>query len=548
MGRYHFMRIIRLSFSILSLFFVSISLLAHTAAAQDTPSFIDVLKKQAEANGNELVIGSQEQDGNRSIVRDFQYTNETENLEITVNELILTGFSQVGDKGFSVNRLEANGFTQKSKTRDGKDTVLSIDAITADNVDYPDLADRKTAVWPLSLGDGQFANVTLTTESPKEKQELRTPGINITGLEAKDNQTFSVETLVLEALSGTTSAPNGNYDLTLDGITLDNATLISATAFDIALLEIGKFNLEGTNEEGHDIAFALGKISARNLYSPDWSKPVDSILPETGINIAAGPAELKLDGKTVFGWNKLEGSSEINDERSVMQGSGAFSRAFVNLDALPVTRENKRGLDAMTELGYERLVLDLTGDGTWNIKTGDLSLGSYRLDIDDVGSIEMVLKASGYTEAVARKVSQLSHKSSLETDPEKQSAISLQILGELAGLTLEEAQLSVTDDSALQRVIKLQSQKTGQDAQSYQTVIPFLASSMLGPYNVPELAAQVRDALGVFMQGNRSIDLRLAPVPPLTTTQIIALGAGVRAGSVQPDEIVKRLNITVNGR
>ena len=224
MGRYHFMRIIRLSFSILSLFFVSISLLAHTAAAQDTPSFIDVLKKQAEANGNELVIGSQEQDGNRSIVRDFQYTNETENLEITVNELILTGFSQVGDKGFSVNRLEANGFTQKSKTRDGKDTVLSIDAITADNVDYPDLADRKTAVWPLSLGDGQFANVTLTTEGPKEKQEFRTPGINITGLEAKDNQTFSVETLVLDALSGTTSAPNGNYDLTLDGITLDSAT------------------------------------------------------------------------------------------------------------------------------------------------------------------------------------------------------------------------------------------------------------------------------------------------------------------------------------
>ena len=75
-----------------------------------------------------------------------------------------------------------------------------------------------------------------------------------------------------------------------------------------------------------------------------------------------------------------------------------------------------------------------------------------------------------------------------------------------------------------------------------------MASIAMAPLQVPELASSISAALGVFMQGNKSISITISPDGGLALTEMIALGSGVQAGSTTPADLVNRLNLKVEAR
>ena len=207
--------------------------------------------------------------------------------------------------------------------------------------------------------------------------------------------------------------------------------------------------------------------------------------------------------------------------------------------------EDKKGLQSLFDLGYEKITMDFIGKGSWDTKAGIIDMTQYKLDIKDMGAFDMTATLSGYTPELAREISKISNQSNFETDPQKKQALNLQLFAKLAALSFNKLQFKIKDDSLLNRVVDLQSKKLNQEPEQITGIVGPMASVVLAPYNVPQFAASLGQALTTFMQGNKSITVLANPEIPIAMTEAIALSSGMQAGNIQPADLIERLNVTV---
>ena len=510
-------------------------------------NFFKQLKHKARANGSSLDYGSIRDSGVDSVII-YNLAIRTKKNRIQIRSLLLENAKMIGKQGFRFDNLLASKVRIVGNGKKNWPAEILIREFTVRDFLFPDFGNHQVDQWPFNIKSAEFKDTRLNARTNEHSNFAKIPKISIEGLTHSGKRNFSLQAFDLGAIDGEFKDEKFNGKFNFDGLKANNASHFGTYGFQLGNFKLGKFYLDGIDEsEGtpRNIKINFDGMRLENFYSPDYANENFSLIPENDLISEVGTLEVLVNNKPVMGLDRMYGQNIVNADTRVMDGSGTIEGLFVDFASFPLKEKDKRNLQQLFEMGYEKLILNMNIKAFWDMKSGVIDISQYRIEIEDALAIDMALRVAGYTEALAKKLSQLSNKMNQETDKDKTQAMSLQILSEMAALIFEKFELKIEDQSFLNKVLELQSSKLKQDPEQIAGMVSPMASIMLAPYNIPEFAASLSKALGVFMQGDKTITISLDPDTPVPITEIIGLSAGVKTGNVQPVQLIERFNVTV---
>ncbi len=534
----------KLSAIIFSSLLLTSSLTSPTLAL-DATTYLKQLEAQAKAKNGSFTydLVDKSEDGNATI-KGFSYS--VEDYTVNAQEISFSKAEKIGVSGFTFENMTGNNIEFKGKGKKGGDINIAIENIKADNFSIPDKADRTTAIWPVDIGKAFIGGISITSTNSQGKVVANMPEVQLTELVHKGKKNFNLGSFKTSEVAMITDKDDNNFQMTFGGIHLEELEYFGLFGLQLGSFKLGALKLDGTSKKNEKINVDFAGLDIKNLYAPDAQDESRPLIPEEDLVMEVGQLQFNINGNNVMGWEKGYGTNITDPEKEFLEASGSFDGIYVDLTKLPVKPAQKQNLQALFDLGYEKITMNLSGKGTWDTKSGIIDMSQYKFDFEDMGSFDMALTISGYTPELARQISKISNQANFETDPQKKQALSLQLLAQMAALSFNKLQFKIEDDSLINKVINYQAKQLNQEPQQVTGIVGPMASIVLAPYNIPQFAASLGEALSIFLEGNKSITILANPDTPLAMTEIIALSSGARAGTVQPADLIERLNLTVS--
>jgi len=536
-------------FTLIAVLVIATTGFGGTASAFDAGEFLKQLEESATENGNEFSYQSLEDaaDGGFTL-NSVKVVDQSEDFTITIETLTFTNPQETGTDGLRFDRLQATNFLQVGENPGGEEYSLTAANFNAENFALPNLGDQENPLWPADIELLELSDVTLTTENGEQEVKIQSPGLTLVGLVANEGTNFSLQSLIIEPASGSVKpdASDEALDIGFDGLVVREAEHFGVTGFEAAEIDLGAMVFQGQDEEGRNINFVFNGMSAQNLYVADPSVLDRPMVSEKPMDVSFGELKLSLDGQEVAGWMSGNGSTTYDAAKHTTKTDAQISDIFLNFDAIPMEPHERKNLEQLKALGYEEISMNVELAVLWDLAAGIIDMPKYRFEIVDAGALDISMNISGYTEEVARNFSKIANELSKETDPQAQEIKSMQMLAALTTLAINNLNISVEDNSLLNKVLDLQAAQLNQEREQLAQFVGPMASVALAPFNVPDFAASVTQALNVFMQGNKTITVSAEPENGLVVTEIIALTSGVQAGSITPAEVIERLDLQVS--
>ncbi|MDQ0319830.1 hypothetical protein QO002_001968 [Pararhizobium capsulatum DSM 1112] len=373
---------------------------------------------------------------------------------------------------------------------------------------------------------------------------------------------FALDGADLVAKFNAASAANGTtitYDgADVDGDTLTLSNVILKTAAGPGRdLKIGEVTLEGIEEyeDGSyyvetvslpdvNVSETEGSVSVKDIALGGLSIPAnpaggtidDILLYESA---STGPVSVTAKGKQVFA---LEGV-DANLTRQESDTGFDFDATLKGLKADLSDVEDAKAKDAIQKLGLTNLAGEITMKGSWEIASGNISLGEFALDFANVGRLALAFDISGYTLEFMKSVQEA--MKAQEANPNKEEAnqaLGLSMMGLMQQLTFNGASIRFDDASITKRVLDYLGKEQGvsgdQLAQSLKGLIPV----MMAQLNVPELQNQVSAAANTYLDQPKSLTITAKPDKPVPFPMIV--GAAMGAPNTMPS--VLGVKVTAN--
>lgn len=187
-------------------------------------------------------------------------------------------------------------------------------------------------------------------------------------------------------------------------------------------------------------------------------------------------------------------------------------------------------LQVMNTLGYDRLVLGMSFSDRWSPQTG-ADNGTWTLSLKDGARVDLTYALSGVTEAWMLAATAAAAKG------ESGKAALMTMLN---GLRLDQASVTVTDLSLLDRAFAVAAQKQGLSVngpayrEQMRGALPFLLSAALPA----EISKLITAPLQAFMAGRQKLVAEINPPAPVPLPELAA-------GFDDPTGLVTRLGMTV---
>lgn len=513
--------------------------------ALDAGDFLRTLQSEAAKDGNTITYGTIEEDGEDATARDVTIINTENGDRIEIDELAIAGVSEFGADGVVFETLEASRITLIGAAEKGTRGKVTIGSLAGEALRFPQMKGSDRPFWPMEMARGTITDLRIMS-SGKNVFTLTLPTMTLTGLDHIENRRFGLDMLVTGEASGSYAGENGGEGrFTLGAIEMRDAVCVGVLCQQIGAVDIGPFALTGTDDEAREIAITFDGASGSNIFSPDMTGTAGFTPPTEAMAFSGGPLRLSLNGVKLFEIGEFTMDGAYDAAERVYSGGAAASGIFLNVKALPSEKGKGDGKKRLTELGYDTLTAEYRTDGEWDVDAGILSIGQVRLDAAEAGAIDLAFTLSGYTEEFARKFQALSEAMNEADDTETRQMLSMQMLAAAAGLAVDEVRLKLEDDSLTERIIDMQAEKSGQKPAEMATMLPFMAGAMLAPLNAPQFAAMVTEALTGFFKSPGSLTLTAKPDEPVSVAEMMGIAAGVKAGNVEPAELLERFNVRV---
>ncbi|MEM7291504.1 MAG: hypothetical protein AAF412_14220 [Pseudomonadota bacterium] len=255
---------------------------------------------------------------------------------------------------------------------------------------------------------------------------------------------------------------------------------------------------------------------------------------------------VSLAGEEFLSWEVITAFVDNDSSALTADSEAEFKGIKIDFGAVPMKDNARRNLQPLFDLGYEQINASMDMAVFADLREGLLDINKLTIDLQDAGSIAMSIKSNGYTESFVREFGKITSSLRKAVNSTEMQAQSMQMMAALTMLSLIDVSLEVSDASLLKKIINLQAERLNQDPDQISAMVAPMSSIMLAPFNVPQFAATLSTALSVFMQGNKTIRATIEPEGGIILTEIIALTSGVRAGSVQPQAVIDRLNLKVS--
>lgn len=521
------------------------SSLTFPVLALDAKSYLEQLETQAKArNGTFKYDSVDESSDGTAIIKGFSYV--VKDTIVTAQEITFNNAEIIGTNGFKFESMTGNNISVTGKSTKGSDVTVAIQNIKANQFLLPDMADRKTPIWPLNMDKAFMKNVSITTNRPDQNITINIPEIQLSNLANKGGKNFNLGSFKTSKITSITQSNGSDIQMAFGGVELSGLEYFGLFGIQLDSFTFGDFILGGTNKKKDKFDINFAGMDIKNLYLPDAQDEDRPLIPEKVLLMKFGQLKVAINDGDVMGWEKGYATNITDPEKGFVEGSGTLDGMYIDFGKLPSKPGDKQKLQALFDLGYEKITMGLAAKGTWNTNTGIVDMSQYKLDIEDAGAFDIAMVISGYTPELAREISRISNQSNFETDPQKLKALNLQLLAKMTALSFDKLQLKIEDDSLLNKVVGLQAEKLNQEPEQITGIVGPMASIVLAPYNIPQFAASLGQALTTFMQGNKSITVLANPEKPVALTEIIALGSGAQAGTIQPADLIERLNVTVS--
>lgn len=347
-------------------------------------------------------------------------------------------------------------------------------------------------------------------------------------------------------------------NVAVDGttVTLTGVTVKSTAAPDKDF-KVGDVTLEGVEETdggGYyaetvtlpdvDIKEDEAAITAKNITmggltipgNPAGGTINDLVLYETA---GTGPVTVTVKGKQVFSMEE----SEANLTKQESDAGFDFDATLSGIKADLSEVEDAKAKDAIEKLGLKTLDGEMTMKGSWEVATGNVSLGEYAFDFANVGRLALAFDISGYTLDFMKSMQEA--VKAQEANPNKEEAnqaMGLAMMGLVQQLTFNSASIRFDDATITKRVLDYIGGQQGvsgdQLAQSLKGMVPL----MMAQLNMPELQNQVSTAVNSYLDAPKSLTISAEPATPVPFPMIV--GAAMGAPNTVPS--VLGVKVTAN--
>jgi len=531
--------------------------LASPANAVDATDFFKALQTEAGKNGNTVTFESLQASGaDGAVATGIEIINTKNGDRLTISEMTLSGTQVLANDGFSFERMAANDVSLVAAPRPNANKgsnggSITLGAVSAEDFSVLPIENRENPFWPLDLGNAQIDTIRILATG-KDNISLSIPSFSINGLQHTDDVSFTMGNARLAAGSGTFAAENGaNGTFTTGEIDVSQLARIGQGGFQIGSFDMGPIRLSGADEYDREISLIFEGMNGSNLFSPDYLGEGDLVFSEDEMRVTFGSVRFSLDGTELVTLQGGESIAKYDGATKDYRFSGVFDDLYIDVKSIPVEPGQEQGKQRFEALGYDDITMDVSINGFWNVGSGLLNMESYKFDAENMAAFDMSLKLGGYTVAFARKLQQISQNMNEADDLELKQALSMQMLAEMAALSVEELTVSLEDKSLTRRIMRQQAQKSGQTAEDMAAALPFMAGAALAQLDVPEFAASVSSAIAAYftsvLNDQGSLTLSAKPDEPVSFAEVMGIAAGIRAGNVQPSEVIERLNLTISG-
>lgn len=275
---------------------------------------------------------------------------------------------------------------------------------------------------------------------------------------------------------------------------------------------IGAFAASGFEIDEPGFSFVAQKIAITDLYLPN-SNSQENLVSEL-------PASL-------YSFAEVEGI--LFQDRSSGQ-SVPIERITIDFDVVnngfpiisSVVVENielNRSMFALPQqlvledLGLAQVTAGIEFQGEWNGDTGQLTIPSAAIVLQDLFAVQVSLELQGLTAPVIQQFSELASRDHV---------IALDLLQNAA---ISRFNLSVINEGGLDDLLERQAQQQGQSRAAYVAQLVARTDEQIA--RIPDQAKQLEfsQAVIAFLQNPQNITLRATPASPISVAQIIGVSA-----------------------
>lgn len=348
----------------------------------------------------------------------------------------------------------------------------------------------------------------------------------LTLLDSEDGTVESYETI--DGTGGTVSI-NGIV-ITSDDDDLGKVTIAKTHLSDGEIQPDGRLKLSGLQLEDLVMTADDGGMTLKTMSVSDLLLPSPE---EVKNKSAAGPGYSSLEINTVEISDKDGKVADVAQIVSMIDGmdgdlptSGKFAVTGVTVDVKEIEAKEAKSL---TDLGYERLSLNISGSGQWDPDAATLVIPDLKIDGQDAAALSLSLSLGGITRDLVTKLNENADK------PEE-------AMGLLQGITVANIKIRLDDSSLTGRILDQEAQKAGIETSQYVSGLTGTLPLMLGMLQNKDLEKQVADAVTTYLNNPGSLEITAAPGAPVPMAQL--MGTAMIAPQMIPQ--ILAVGITAN--
>ena len=235
--------------------------------------------------------------------------------------------------------------------------------------------------------------------------------------------------------------------------------------------------------------------------------------------INVGNISVAVAGEDVFSIDSMGMTALMNDDNSVMESNYLVSGIYGDISKI----DDEEAVEIFGMLGLTELNASMDGHSTWSIEEGIFSMPQSSITVENIGRLNIGMDLAGYTLAFVQKTQDMS-KAMAGADSDEAEMMGMQMLMAMAAdLSFGSLNIRFDDDSLTYNVMDFIAEEEGLSRKGMISTIAQILPAVLGELEIPELQAEITDAVLTFLRDPQSIEIDASPAEPVPFMALMAV-------------------------
>ena len=185
--------------------------------------------------------------------------------------------------------------------------------------------------------------------------------------------------------------------------------------------------------------------------------------------------------------------------------------------------EDNDAQEVFATLELSEINASMEGHATWTMADGRLSMPQSFISVENIGRLNIGIDLLGYTLAMIEKGQEM-NKIAANADPDQAEMMAMQMLmGMAADLSFGSFSVRFDDDSLTNKMLDFIGQEEGMSRKGIISTVAEVLPAMLAEFEIPELEAEITDAVVSFLMDPQSLEIKASPAEAVPLMAIMAV-------------------------